>query len=251
MLSAQLAAPLRRAAWCPAQAAGRLSPLVSGRLALRRPYVTSPLTPDPDAKPAAADLPVKPAYDNVPFAAPTNKDETQGQLGQVKLPDMARIENDPDQESAVRIPTAPDTYRSAATSPDAPPDPVGHTPQVATASHPSTYPGGGPSLNKAGQDGDVVIDEGEPPRGTAHHHNQKNKGDESSEAKASSSSSSLGRAKSSTQQDQGNDEKSYKYEWQDRSLEADEKQGLYLLGAMLAGGYVLSVATDPRRRRKA
>jgi hypothetical protein len=98
MLSARMAAPARRLALCPAQHLAARS-----KIAYQRPYVTSPLTPDPTAKPAAADLPVKPAYDKVPFAAPTNKDETKGQLGQVDLPDMAKVEHEAEEEFSVRI----------------------------------------------------------------------------------------------------------------------------------------------------
>lgn len=251
MLSARLTAPVRRLALRPAHSALR------SEIANQRPYVTSPLTPDPTAKPAAADLPVKPAYDNVPFAAPTNKDETRGQLGQVDLPDMEKVEHEAEEEFTVRIvsflsaiasievlltsslalfpraqPTAPDTYRSAETSPDAPSDPVGHAPQVATASHPSTYHGGGPSLNKAGQDGDVVV-------------NQHGEGERKSEGRGEKKKNDDGaRSTQGQQKSEEQDKKSYKYEWKDRRLDADEKRGLYIVGGMLVGGYVLSTLTE-------
>lgn len=123
-------------------------------------------------------------------------------------------------------PTAPDTYRSAETSPDAPSDPVGHAPEVATASHPSTYHGGGPSLNKAGQDGDVVV-------------NQNSEGERNGKGKGERKNTD---AESASQD--GEDQKNYKYEWKDRRLDADEKRGLYLVGGMLVGGYVLSTLTE-------
>lgn len=102
MLSARLTAPVRRLALRPAHHLAARS-----KIANSRPYVTSPLTPDPNAKPAAADLPVKPAHDNLPFAAPSNTDETQGQLGQVKLPDMDKIEHEADKDLDVRIVSRP------------------------------------------------------------------------------------------------------------------------------------------------
>ncbi|POY71950.1 hypothetical protein BMF94_5033, partial [Rhodotorula taiwanensis] len=68
-----------------------------------RSYVTSPLTPDPNAKPAAADLPVKPAADNRPFGPPATEDETRGELGQVKMPDMKEPESGEIEAQQVRI----------------------------------------------------------------------------------------------------------------------------------------------------
>ncbi|GAA5978807.1 hypothetical protein JCM10908_004494 [Rhodotorula pacifica] len=206
-------------------------------------YVTSPLTPDPDAKPAAADLPVKPAHDNLPFAAPSNKDETKGELGQVDMPDMGRVEDKSSEaaEFQVRIPTAPDTYRSSETSPDAPSEPVAHTPEVATASHPSTYHGGGPTLNKAGQDGDVVVD----PLGEGEGDSKQKKAATSQPEKDGKSDESA-----SSEKDKERGEKSYKYEWKDRGLDDEEKRGLYLLGGMLVGGYVLSTVTQPGYLRR-
>ena len=45
-------------------------------------------------------------------------------------------------------------------------------------------------------------------------------------------------------QSEEQDKESYKYEWKDRRLDADEKRGLYIVGGMLVGGYVLSTLTE-------
>lgn len=46
------------------------------------------------------------------------------------------------------------------------------------------------------------------------------------------------------QKSEEQDKESYKYEWKDRRLDADEKRGLYIVGGMLVGGYVLSTLTE-------
>lgn len=57
-----------------------------------RHYATKPPSPST----AAADLPVAPPHNSLPFAAPSafeDKDTTKGSgLGQVKMPDMERVE---------------------------------------------------------------------------------------------------------------------------------------------------------------
>ncbi|BGP53641.1 hypothetical protein JCM8202_003589 [Rhodotorula sphaerocarpa] len=209
----------------PRAQASRLTAAAAAAQSTRRSYVTSPLQPDPSARPAAADVVVKPGADKRPFAPPAERDETQGELGQVKMPDMESLGQRSEGRNEVKIPTAPDTYRtSSASSPDAngaatPPEPAPHAPHFATAAHPSTYPGGGPSQNRAGQESDVVLD---------HSSAQKHRG-------GGGSSSSSGQEK---------------YEWSDRPLNADERRGLLVLGGIVAGGLFLGTVTQPGSLRR-
>lgn len=116
--------------------------------------------------------------------------------------------------SARTQPTAPDTYRTQSSSPDAEPAPFIEPPAVSTAAHPSTLPGGGPSLQHSGDDSIASGGEG------------------------------VGGEKG------GHGGREQRHEFEDRPLSEDERRGLYILGGMLAGGYGLSYATDPRRHRK-
>lgn len=111
-------------------------------------------------------------------------------------------------------PTAPDTYRAPSSSPDAEPAPYVAPPKVSTAAHPSTLPGGGPSLQHSGDDS--IHSGGEGVGGEKGGHG-------------------------------GSDGR---YEYEDRPLNEDERRGLYVLGGILASGYALSWSTDPTRHRK-
>ncbi|GAA5922318.1 hypothetical protein JCM3775_005690 [Rhodotorula graminis] len=155
---------------------------------------------------------VLPPHDGVAFQAPPPAEDLKGKaVGQVDLPDMAAIEAV--SEERAKIPTAPDTYRTQASSPDAEPAPFIEPPAVSTAAHPSTLPGGGPSLQHSGDDSIASGGEG------------------------------VGGEKG------GHGGREERHEFEDRPLNEDERRGLYILGGMLAGGYGLSVATDPRRHR--
>lgn len=149
-------------------------------------------------------------------------------------------------------PTAPDTYRT----PDAQTEPAMHAPKVSTVAHPSTHHGGGPSLNKAGEEGDAILD-------GVSSKSQKAKDDGAKDSHAAESADSHSKSESKSHSAKSNshskdgkskDDKkqSDKYEWEDRKLDAEEMRGLYILGGMLAGGFVLSTLTQPgyMRRRK-
>ncbi|POY74295.1 hypothetical protein BMF94_2488 [Rhodotorula taiwanensis] len=126
-----------------------------------------------------------------------------------------------------------------------------HAPKVSTVAHPSTHHGGGPSLNKAGEEGDAILD-----GVSSKSHKAKDDGAKDSHASKSADSHSKSESKShsakSNSHSKDDKKQSDKYEWEDRKLDAEEMRGLYLLGGMLAGGFVLSTLTQPgyMRRRK-
>ncbi|BGP45735.1 hypothetical protein JCM10450v2_001565 [Rhodotorula kratochvilovae] len=150
-----------------------------------------------------------------PFSDPPSKaGDLKGKAaGQVDLPDMAEIERTT--EVRAKIPTAPDTYRDSSSSPDAEPAPFVPPPAVSTAAHPSTLPGGGPSLQHSGDDAIATGGEG------------------------------LGGERG------GHGGREERFEGEDRPLNDEERQGLWVLGGLLAGGSFVGWATDPRRQRKA
>ncbi|BGP22541.1 hypothetical protein Rt10032_c08g3411 [Rhodotorula toruloides] len=176
---------------------------------------------------AAADLPVAPPTDSRPFAPPATfgEKDTTGRkgLGQVRMPDMEHVERGSggaEEEEVVRVPTAPDTYRTRSSSPDVDPLPSNPMPSISTAAHPSTMPGGGPSSNVTGED--VLADSEN--SGISHasegkHHHGGGHG--------------------------GKHGKGY-----DRPLNLEEKQGLYVLAGIVAGGLGLSTITAPRSKHE-
>ncbi|BGO89293.1 hypothetical protein NBRC10512_001700 [Rhodotorula toruloides] len=176
-----------------------------------RSYATGP-------KPSSTDLPVAPPHNSLPFAAPSafeDKDTTKGSgLGQVKMPDMERVERGSlrAEEEVGRVPTAPDTYRTSSSSPDSDSLPSNPMPSISTAAHPSTMPGGGPISNVTGED--VLADS------------------------ETSSSADGGHG-----QGKGKDSR-------DRPLNEQEKQGLYVLAGIVVGGLGLSTITAPRRKHE-
>ncbi|GAA5865915.1 hypothetical protein JCM8547_005756 [Rhodosporidiobolus lusitaniae] len=171
-------------------------------------------------------LPVAPlSTSTIRFAAKGTKG-AEGQL--VDLPDMEAIERV--EETPIAIPTAPDSYVSSS-SPFSPsgkklpsssslsskPTPTSASaeldqPSVITASHPSTYPGGGPSLGAHGDD----VQEGKE-----------------------------GDSTSSTPKDKDRSRDGYEGE----RLSEEDRKGLWKLGGIMAVGYVAGLITDPKWRR--
>ncbi|GAA6049871.1 hypothetical protein JCM3770_004224 [Rhodotorula araucariae] len=145
--------------------------------------------------------------------APSKYDMKGKAAGQVEMPDMDHIEHA--SEFRAKIPTAPDTYRDSSTSPDVEPAPFVAPPAVSTAAHPSTLPGGGPSLMRSGDD--AISGGGEGLGGDRGGHG-------------------------------GREER---FEFDDRPLTDDERRGLWVLGGIVAGGSFVGWATDPRRQRRA
>ncbi|BGP29779.1 hypothetical protein JCM10296v2_001525 [Rhodotorula toruloides] len=192
------------------------SSLLRRALPAIRTYATSK---PPSSPSSSADLPVAPPHNSLPFAAPAtfeDKDTTKGSgLGQVKMPDMERVERASlrDEEEVARVPTAPDTYRTPSSSPDTDPLPSNPMPSISTAAHPSTMPGGGPISNVTGED--VLAD---------------------SETSSSANGGHGGHGK--------------EHKGHDRPLNDQEKQGLYVLAGIVAGGLGLSTITAPRRKHE-
>ncbi|BGO99968.1 hypothetical protein NBRC10513v2_001405 [Rhodotorula toruloides] len=195
----------------------RSSLLLRSLPSLRTYATTKPPSP---SSAAAADLPVAPPHNSLPFAAPSafeDKDTTKGSgLGQVKMPDMERVERGATraEEEVGRVPTAPDTYRTPSRSPDSDPLPSNPMPSISTAAHPSTMPGGGPSSNVTGED--VLADS------------------ETSSAANGGHGGHGGHGK--------------EHKGRDRPLNEQEKRGLYVLAGIVAGGLGLSTITAPRRK---
>ncbi|CEQ39822.1 SPOSA6832_01376 [Sporobolomyces salmonicolor] len=179
-------------------------------LALRLRTAATPLVRlASTARPSPA--PKKAPHDKIPFTAPP-VDTTKGELAQVYLPDMAPLEQERTVE--IKIPSAPDTYSTSSHSADDFPT-LHPSPQIITASHPSTYPSGGPSANALGDD----VQPGE----------------------AGDSRSALPK-----EQDRSQDGSSS----EGRPLGAEEKRGLFKLAGVVAAGWTLSWVTDPARRKK-
>ncbi|GAA5905603.1 hypothetical protein JCM6882_008726 [Rhodosporidiobolus microsporus] len=178
------------------------------------------------ASSSASSLPRAAPTDKQPFTAPSSSEKgpdttrEQGGLGQVKFPDMAEIEKEV--EHVVSIPSAPDSYRSssspssASSSSSDAPSSTGTDEKVVTVSHPSTYAGGGPSLNSQGDD----VQTGQ----------------------AGDSTSALpkdaDRSKEGGEGGGGG-----------RPLNEEEVKGLWRLLGIVAGGLVVGTVTDPAWRR--
>ncbi|GAA5833778.1 hypothetical protein JCM11251_005963 [Rhodosporidiobolus azoricus] len=170
----------------------------------------------------ASSLPRVPPTDKQPFSPPpsASTSETQKEVpGQVKFPDMDKVEREV--EEAVSIPSAPDSYRSSASSDTSSPTSASSEidEKVITASHPSTYIGGGPSSNA--------------------------KADDVQPGQAGDSTSSL-----PEHADRSKEERSQgKGEGGNRPLNEEEMTGLWKLGGIMVGGLVIGTVTDPAWRR--
>ncbi|GAA5879140.1 hypothetical protein JCM1840_006206 [Sporobolomyces johnsonii] len=179
-------------------------------LAVRLRTATPPLVRlASTARPSPA--PKKAPHDKIPFTAPP-VDTTKGKLAQVYLPDMAPLEQV--RTVAIKIPSAPDTYSTSSSTDSSDDFPTLHaSPKIITASHPSTYPSGGPSANALGDD--VQLGE------------------------AGDSRSALPKEHDRSQDG-----------YEGRPLNAEEKRGLWKLAGIVGAGWGLSWATDPTRKKK-
>ncbi|KAK4048754.1 hypothetical protein OIV83_004520 [Microbotryomycetes sp. JL201] len=160
------------------------------------------------------DVPRPAGHDNVPFKAPP-VDTTQGELGQVFMPDTEAIERVV--EPPTRIPADPDSFTAPTNRDDD--FPFLHEPRVITAAHPQTFPdGSGPSHGSTSDD--AVIEQ-------LH-----------SDDSSSSSSSGKDSAKGGVPKNQdvnGN----YKYTYDDKPLTDDERKGALQLVGLLVAGWLL------------
>ncbi|GAA6016900.1 hypothetical protein JCM10207_007840 [Rhodosporidiobolus poonsookiae] len=143
--------------------------------------------------------------------------DTKGQLGQVEMPDMAAIEEE--MEVRASIPSAPDAFHSSfspssSSTDETPAEPAA---QVITASHPSTYPSGGPSLNSQGDD----VQPGQ-------------SGDSTTPLPRESDRSGEGSSREGGSQSKAGE-----------PLTADEARGAWALAGILVGGWVVGTVTDP------
>ncbi|KAK4053002.1 hypothetical protein OIO90_004126 [Microbotryomycetes sp. JL221] len=165
-------------------------------------------------EPTVKDVPRPAPHDSVPFKAPP-VDTTQGQLGQVFMPDMDAIE--PIVESQTRIPADPDTFQEPTNRDDD--FPFLHEPRVFTTSHPQTFPD---APSHGSKRDDVVIE-------------QLNSEDE------------IHSSKVPKEQDVNSH---YKYQYEDSPLSDQDKKGAIKLVGLLVAGWLLGGINETRRHKE-
>ncbi|KAM0792038.1 hypothetical protein ACM66B_004746 [Microbotryomycetes sp. NB124-2] len=167
------------------------------------------------------DVPRPAGHDSVPFKAPP-VDTTQGELGQVFMPDTEAIERVV--EPPTRIPADPDTFTAPADRSDD--FPYLHEPRVVTVAHPQTFPdGSGPSHGSKAEDAVIEALSADEPSSSS-----------------SSSSKKSGGGVPKHQDVNGN----YKYTYDDKPLTEDEKTGAFKLVGFLAAAWLLGGLNNRR-----
>ncbi|GAA5996866.1 hypothetical protein JCM5350_005906 [Sporobolomyces pararoseus] len=177
---------------------------------------------------SSADLPRAKPHEKIPFSAPP-RDETKGDLGQVHLPSMVeKLEEVP-----MKIPSEPDAYQissspsSPSSSSEDPSSSSSSTPKLHTVSSPSTYPKEGrPTLaaNSADDTFEGLPGDHKLPASAVGKLEEQTSSSSSKEEKGSESSSRGGEGEPLSQED---------------------KVGLFKLGGILLGGWILSGLTRP------
>ncbi|GAA5968817.1 hypothetical protein JCM3765_001275 [Sporobolomyces pararoseus] len=187
---------------------------------------------------STSDLPRAKPHEKIPFSAPP-KDETKGDLGQVHLPSM--VENV--QELPMKIPSEPDAYQISSSSQETSPsstsssseDPSSSsssssstsTPKLHTVSSPSTYPKEGRPI-LVGESADDTFEGFE--------------GDHKLPASAVNSKQT---SSSSSEKDSSSSSSGGKGEGEGEPLNQEDRIGLFKLGGILVGGWILSGLTRP------